>query len=100
MRLKSLKQTCEACPSQWEGKLSDGRKVYIRYRWGTLTVHVGETKAMSIEDTVATFPIASIIMGSAMDGYLKEEDMLEMLSSLEAPKKSPAVRGPNGGKGK
>jgi hypothetical protein len=37
----AITQTCWACPSQWEGKLDDGRGVYIRYRWGSLTVQIG-----------------------------------------------------------
>ena len=36
-----LKQTCKAAPSQWEGRLADDRPLYIRYRWGELTVSVG-----------------------------------------------------------
>jgi hypothetical protein len=36
--ISELRETCASCPSQWEGKLSDGRNVYIRYRWGGLTV--------------------------------------------------------------
>lgn len=30
----SLKKTCTACPSQWDGTLDDGRVLYARYRWG------------------------------------------------------------------
>ena len=33
-----LEQTCGACPSQWEGKLADGRGIYIRFRYGRLTL--------------------------------------------------------------
>lgn len=31
-----------ACPFQIEGATSDGRSVYARYRWGRLTVRVGD----------------------------------------------------------
>ena len=34
----SLKMTCTSCPSQWDAKTTDGTYVYIRYRWGCLTV--------------------------------------------------------------
>ncbi|WP_028058300.1 hypothetical protein [Candidatus Solirubrobacter pratensis] len=43
VEITDLEQTCWACPSQWEGKLADGRHVYIRYRWGFLRVTVGAT---------------------------------------------------------
>lgn len=39
-KVVKLIQTCTACPSQWEGKTDDGKSVYIRYRWGQLTVNV------------------------------------------------------------
>ena len=38
----SLIKTCEACPSQWEGTLDDGRNFYIRYRWGYLSLRFSE----------------------------------------------------------
>lgn len=37
-----LKQTCSACPSQWEGETADRRPVYIRYRFGYLSVQIGD----------------------------------------------------------
>jgi len=33
-------KTCDAFPAQWEGKTKDGKDVYVRYRWGNLTVQV------------------------------------------------------------
>lgn len=35
-----LAKTCDACPSQWEGRLADGRGIYIRFRWGTLSAEI------------------------------------------------------------
>ena len=35
-----IKKTCFACPAQWEGKTDDEQVIYIRYRWGSLTVQV------------------------------------------------------------
>ena len=50
MILAELEMTCEACPSQWEGKLTDGRYVYVRYRWGVLQVGIGDTLSDAIEN--------------------------------------------------
>ena len=36
------RQTCMACPSQWEGRLDDGRFFYGRYRWGYLSLGFGD----------------------------------------------------------
>lgn len=37
-KVVELEMTCNACPSQWEGKTKSGRDVYIRYRYGILAV--------------------------------------------------------------
>ena len=40
--VRDLKQTCTGCPSQWEARtVDDDRPVYIRYRYGYLSVDVG-----------------------------------------------------------
>jgi len=38
--VKEITQTCFACPSQWEGTTKDGEEIYIRYRWGGLSVEI------------------------------------------------------------
>jgi hypothetical protein len=44
--IAKIKQTCFACPSQWEGTTEDGKDVYIRFRWGCLRMDInGETVA-------------------------------------------------------
>jgi hypothetical protein len=43
--VKTLLRTGLACPSMWEGELSDGRHVYVRYRGGTLSIEVGSSRA-------------------------------------------------------
>lgn len=40
IRVASITQTCHACPSQWEGLLDDGREVYVRYRFGWLSISI------------------------------------------------------------
>ena len=39
--LKEIIMTCAACPSQWEGVTISGQPVYIRYRFGYLSVKIG-----------------------------------------------------------
>lgn len=39
-KVVELVQTCPTCPMQWDGTLADGRKLYIRYRWGLLTYSI------------------------------------------------------------
>ncbi len=42
MIIKNLVQTCDACPSHWEGITEDGKAVYIRHRWGILSYGIGK----------------------------------------------------------
>jgi hypothetical protein len=41
MVIAELTQTCDRYPSQWEGRLDDGRPIYIRFRHDELSVHIG-----------------------------------------------------------
>ena len=52
VKVTEIKRTCFACPAQWEGKAESGY-VYIRFRWGTLSVRLGPTT----KDAVAAEPI-------------------------------------------
>lgn len=40
--VESITMTCGACPTQWEGHTNDGKSVYVRYRWGYLSVDVND----------------------------------------------------------
>jgi hypothetical protein len=39
--VKIITETCSACPYQLEGFTEDDQEIYVRYRWGTLTIYVG-----------------------------------------------------------
>ena len=41
LKITDIQQTCPAFPSQWDGRLEDGRPFYIRYRGGYLAVRFG-----------------------------------------------------------
>jgi hypothetical protein len=44
-QIKTIKQTCFGCPSQWEGKTVDDHDIYIRYRGGYLRLDIdGKTE--------------------------------------------------------
>jgi hypothetical protein len=42
--VKRLEQTCNACPSQWEGETEGGLGIYIRYRWGVLSCTINDER--------------------------------------------------------
>jgi hypothetical protein len=70
MKLSNLAQTCDACPSQWEAETTDGQRVYVRYRWGHLSV---ELDGQSIYEADH---------GDSLDGDMTTERMLK-LTGLE-----------------
>ncbi|HEY0750173.1 MAG TPA: hypothetical protein VGD26_03400 [Chitinophagaceae bacterium] len=38
LELVEITQTCYACPSQWDARSTDNEYIYIRYRFGGLSV--------------------------------------------------------------
>jgi rRNA maturation protein Nop10 len=65
--VKSLIMTCQYCPSQWEARTFDDKFVYIRYRWGTLS--------LEIDDEV----VKVINYGDGLDGVMDTEEMKNIL---------------------
>jgi len=51
IKVVKLKNTCEVCPSQWEGVTDNNEPIYIRFRWNILSVRIGK-KGVDIEDAV------------------------------------------------
>lgn len=66
--LQRLDKTCLACPAQWEGELSDGTCVYIRYRFGVLGIGFGS----SVDDAVSAVRHEWEI-GDGLDGWMEWE---------------------------
>lgn len=73
LTLTELEKTCQACPSQWEGRLDDGRHVYVRYRWGTLQVGVGDTPDAAIGNRKAVWD-----SGDEYHGVMDTDTMLSI----------------------
>lgn len=66
--LVHLEQTCEACPSQWDGWDAEGTYYYIRYRWGHLSVQ-------NLPCALNTY-VYREQHGNDLDGFMTTEDML------------------------
>ena len=74
MKIHNLTQLTPACPSQWEADTEDGRKVYVRYRWGKLRVGVGD----DIDEAVASSRYNYVWTGGgAYSGVMTTKEMLE-----------------------
>jgi len=79
--IKYIKRTCESCPSQWEVKLMDGRMLYIRYRWGILSIRASLKKTDDIMDAVNGKEIIGEKLGAGFDGYLSDNAMRRYLKT-------------------
>jgi len=73
----TLVQTCYACPSQWEGKLDDGRMFYIRYRWSEGSVEVSPTPTDDVMQAVGGELVCAFDNGDA-SGLGGDMDTAEM----------------------
>lgn len=85
MKLKCIEQTCDACPSQWEARDIDDRPVYIRYRWGTLEIGVGNPNAdMSdaVDKSMSSKPDYLEFIGGAMSGTIELEAVMPFIESI------------------
>lgn len=108
LKLVRLTQTCGACPSQWDAMTDDGRQVYIRYRWGYLSVCVGEAGDADEYAGVRGKPFIGEQHGDGMDGVMSTEELMEVcgsriewpnpkvlpLAGLGASREQPVVGGP------
>lgn len=74
-----IEQTCSACPAQWEGVLEDGRAIYIRYRWGHLSIEAGKTVEDAIRDGDT---LLSTSLGDGLDGILSYEELKEVTQGV------------------
>jgi uncharacterized Rossmann fold enzyme len=80
-KIKKLKQTCLACPSQFEGKTDDDRPIYIRYRFGYLSIRVGEV-GMDIMNAVEGKEIYGKVVGESFDGLMDLEEIIELTGDV------------------
>ena len=64
IKVTRVVQTCRACPSQWDAWTPNGNYVYIRYRYGHLTVDVDNS------------PVFSAVVGDRLDGSMTWDEVL------------------------
>lgn len=81
IKLVELERTCCACPSQWEGRTENNKPVYVRYRWGYLSVRVGQ-KGDDIESAVCGKEVFGEQLGDGFNGSLPEGQMLSAASMI------------------
>jgi len=87
IKIEDLKKTCDACPSQWEGYLEDGRQVYIRYRWSRLSVRISHEPTDEEFAAVRGEEIyADTLDEGGWAGYLEDNELRKILKMVTVPK--------------
>ena len=82
MKVKTIIETCSACPAQWEGSLEDGRTIYIRYRHGYLSIRLSPEPTNDIFKAVENEEIFGTGYGGAWDGCMDLETVSKLSGSL------------------
>ena len=77
--IKELICTCSCCPSQWEGVTEKNEAVYIRYRWGCLTIELSKPDG-TVSDAIRNGElIYSEQIGGGLDGDISQEEVKEII---------------------
>jgi hypothetical protein len=82
LKLVALTKTCIACPSQWEGTLEDGRTIYARYRYGELSVGVGNGINEAVRNGMSDQALYADYIGDGLDGSMDFEELKVYLHGL------------------
>lgn len=80
--ITSMRKTCTACPSQWEGTLDDHRAIYARYRWGELSVGLGERIEDAVRKSGSDEALLREYVGDGFDGFMDFEELRTHLHGL------------------
>lgn len=83
-KVTALKRTCIACPSQWEGTLEDGRAVYARYRYGELSIGVGDDIDEAVRNASSDVALCAEEVGDGLDGFMSFEELKAKLCGVLA----------------
>lgn len=77
LRVRRVSQTSPACPAQWEGRTDDDRPVYVRYRFGRLSVRVGPIGG-DMDSAVTGDEVLSIDHGNDLDGWMEYDELCQL----------------------
>ena len=77
VKVTEIRRTCFACPAQWEGKSESGY-VYIRFRWGTLSVRAGST----IKDAIAGPTIFEWHEDNEYGGFMEYDELKKLTANI------------------
>jgi hypothetical protein len=77
VKITEIRRTCFACPAQWEGKTESGY-VYIRFRWGSLTIRSGST----IKDAIAAPTVFEWHDTDDHGGFMEYDELKKLTAGI------------------
>jgi hypothetical protein len=84
LAVATLRRVTMMSPSQWVGTLTDGRPIYIRFRWGLLSVCIGNPG--DTNEQVAGRPRwFDEVVASWKDPYIELSQVLELTGLTLSP---------------
>lgn len=87
IKVVHIEQTCDACPSQWNGLTDDNRQFYARFRWGKLSICMSEPNDTGEYAGVRGKEIFFKQRSDGLDGHMTYEELVEETKGLiEWPK--------------
>lgn len=78
-KLTRIVCTCSACPTQYEGRFEDGDDLYIRYRYGELTVY---KTPHGREHYSEGHLLLEVEHGADLDGTLEDAELIQHCKDL------------------
>ena len=81
IEINNLNNTTIACPSQWEFFTFDKIPVYVRYRWGYLTISIG-TSGGDISTAYDGTHIFAKELGNSADGFIEWAAVKKILNKI------------------
>ena len=83
--VEKIEKTCDACPSQWEGRTSDDKPIYVRYRYGALEICLGKKIGGNTEDAILFGDtIFDKQLGHDMDGVINYSQLKKATTGVIA----------------
>jgi len=79
LAIKDIRQTCHWRPAQWEIDLESGHMLYVRYRWGYLTITKSIQPTNDVGMAIDGEEIFCRKIGGDWDGEISEKKMLRYL---------------------
>lgn len=95
LRHSKVRRTCGACPSQWEGTVSNGWTVYVHYRGGVLSIGLGQSLDAAVDNSMGwneAEPAFVRVIGDEYDGVIGWPGVLRAVEDAEAAQPSPQDR--------